>query len=115
MPQNLATLLYKAVERLVRAVDNSCRTQQEQQCVLNCIRLLTRILPYIFEDDEWRGFFWSSLPSENEHDDTATPLAQSLLNAICDLLVIFFCSPFFAKNVRINIFLIFSSFVQILR
>lgn len=88
-PQNLATLCYKAVERMVRAVDNSCRTQQEQQCVLNCIRLLTRILPYIFEDDEWRGFFWSSLPSGTEDD--ATPLAQSLLNAICDLL---FCPDF---------------------
>lgn len=30
-PANLATLCYKATERLVRAVDNSCRTQVEQQ------------------------------------------------------------------------------------
>lgn len=30
-PANLATLCYKATERLVRAVDNSCRTQAEQQ------------------------------------------------------------------------------------
>lgn len=30
-PQNLATLCYKAVEKLVRAVDNSCRTQHDQQ------------------------------------------------------------------------------------
>lgn len=29
-PANLATLCYKATERLVRAVDNSCRTQAEQ-------------------------------------------------------------------------------------
>lgn len=58
---------------------------------LNCIRLLNRILPYIFEDNEWKHFFWSSLPSGNEIDDTATPLAQSLLNAICDLL---FCPDF---------------------
>lgn len=29
-PSNLATLCYKAVEKLVKAVDNSCRTQQEQ-------------------------------------------------------------------------------------
>lgn len=29
-PANLATLCYKATERLVRAVDNSCRTQTEQ-------------------------------------------------------------------------------------
>lgn len=29
-PANLATLCYKAVEKLVRAVDNSCRTHHEQ-------------------------------------------------------------------------------------
>lgn len=30
--------------------------------VLNCSRLLTRVLPYIFEDPDWRGFFWSTVP-----------------------------------------------------
>lgn len=30
-PSNLATFCYKAVEKLVKAVDNSCRTQHEQQ------------------------------------------------------------------------------------
>ncbi|EFA08688.1 protein HID1 [Tribolium castaneum] len=90
-PSNLATLCYKAVEKLVKAVDSSCRTQHEQQTVLNCARLLTRILPYIFEDPEWRGFFWSSLPSQGEDEDESVPLAQSLLNAVCDLL---FCPDF---------------------
>ncbi|XP_018561098.1 protein HID1 isoform X2 [Anoplophora glabripennis] len=90
-PSNLATLCYKAVEKLVKAVDSSCRTQHEQQTVLNCTRLLTRILPYIFEDPEWKGFFWSSLPSQGEDDDESVPLAQSLLNAVCDLL---FCPDF---------------------
>lgn len=61
-------------------------------CVLalNCIRLLSRILPYLLEDDEWKNFFWSSLPSGNDVDDSATPLAQSLLNAICVSLCFFF-------------------------
>nr|XP_022916431.1 protein HID1 [Onthophagus taurus] len=90
-PSNLATLCYKAVEKLVKAVDNSCRTHHEQQTILNCVRLLTRILPYIFEDPEWKGFFWSSLPCQNEDDDESLPLAQSLLNAISDLL---FCPDF---------------------
>lgn len=81
-PQNLATLCYKATERLVKAVDSSCRTAAEQHTVLNCVRLLTRIIPYIFEDSEWKDFFWSALPSSNEKDEP-TPLAQSLLNAIC--------------------------------
>uniref|UniRef100_A0A2M4BD01 Protein HID1 n=1 Tax=Anopheles marajoara TaxID=58244 RepID=A0A2M4BD01_9DIPT len=109
MPSNLATLCYKATERMVRAVDNSCRTQAEQQTVLNCVRLLTRILPYIFEDAQWKDFFWSSLPSssngagEKEENDGggagggAVPLAQSLLNAICDLL---FCPDFSVVGYR---------------
>lgn len=80
-PENLATLCYKATERLVKAVDNSSRTVTDQQAVLNCVRLLTRTIPYIFEDPEWKDFFWSSLPG-NEKDDS-TPLAQSLINAIC--------------------------------
>lgn len=29
-PNNLATLVYKAVEKLVKVVDSSCRTQREQ-------------------------------------------------------------------------------------
>ena len=88
-PSNLATLCYKAVEKLVKAVDNSCRTQREQQTVLNCCRLLTRLLPYIFEDPDWKGFFWSSLPGKE--DEESIPLAHSLLNALCDLL---FCPDF---------------------
>ncbi|XP_018339178.1 PREDICTED: protein HID1 [Trachymyrmex septentrionalis] len=88
-PSNLATLCYKAVEKLVKAVDSSCRTQREHQIVLNCCRLLTRLLPYIFEDPDWKGFFWSSLPGKD--DEESLPLAHSLLNALCDLL---FCPDF---------------------
>uniref|UniRef100_A0A1A9WV26 Protein HID1 n=1 Tax=Glossina brevipalpis TaxID=37001 RepID=A0A1A9WV26_9MUSC len=122
-PANLATLCYKAVEKLAEAVDSSCRTQAEQQCVLNCVRLLIRIIPYIFEDEKWRDFFWSSLPaqdkqyisskekphlsaaveSEEGEDDRPSgqnqtvPLAQSLLNALCDLL---FCPDFTVTAAR---------------
>ncbi|XP_063972087.1 protein HID1 [Diachasmimorpha longicaudata] len=95
-PANLATLCYKAVEKLVKAVDNSCRTQREHQTVLNCCRLLTRLLPYIFEDPDWKGFFWSSLPGKEEEDESV-PLAHSLLNAICDLL---FCPDFTVASGR---------------
>jgi hypothetical protein len=30
--------------------------------VLNSVRLLTRLMPYIFEDPDWRNFFWSAIP-----------------------------------------------------
>ncbi|XP_063728858.1 protein HID1-like isoform X2 [Symsagittifera roscoffensis] len=100
-PSNLATLCYKAVERLVQSAESGCCSKNEQAATLNCVRLMTRILPYIFEDPDWRGFFWSSLPSSSDTrsrksndeqvEDETPPLAQSLLNALSDLL---FCPEF---------------------
>ncbi|RLV99323.1 hypothetical protein DV515_00009930 [Chloebia gouldiae] len=70
-PSNLATLCYKAVEKLVQGAESGCHTEKERQIVLNCCRLLTRILPYIFEDPDWRGFFWSTVPGAGRGGDTA--------------------------------------------
>ena len=56
------------------------------------MRVLTRLLPYIFEDSDWRGFFWSSgRPAGEEEAAESPPLAQTLLVALCDLL---FCPDF---------------------
>ncbi|XP_077413241.1 protein HID1 [Vanacampus margaritifer] len=103
-PSNLATLCYKAVEKLVQGADSGCPSEREKQVVLNCIRILTRILPYIFEDQDWRGFFWSTVPGagragaeELDDDEGARPLAESLLLAIADLL---FCPDFTVHSHR---------------
>nr|XP_006635244.1 PREDICTED: protein HID1 [Lepisosteus oculatus] len=102
-PSNLATLCYKAVEKLVQGADSGCPSEKEKQIVLNCTRLLTRILPYIFEDPDWRGFFWSTVPgagragADEGDDDNARPLAESLLLAIADLL---FCPDFTVQSHR---------------
>ncbi|KAM4524203.1 protein HID1-like isoform 2-T2 [Odontesthes bonariensis] len=98
-PSNLATLCYKAVERLVQCADSGCPSEKERQIVVNCTHLLSRILPYIFEDADWRGFFWSTVPgasragsADKDADETeARPLAELLLLAIADLL---FCPDF---------------------
>ena len=63
-PSNLATLCYKAVEKIVAAADASCRSHKDHVQVLNSIRLLTRLVPYMFEDPEWRDFFWTQ-PAAN--------------------------------------------------
>ncbi|CAJ0967963.1 unnamed protein product [Ranitomeya imitator] len=100
-PSNLATLCYKAVEKLVAGADSGCHSDNEKQMVLNCARLLTRVLPYIFEDPDWRGFFWSSVPGagrnqdEDDEEDGSRPLAESLLLAIADLL---FCPDFTVQS-----------------
>ncbi|XP_076725848.1 protein HID1 isoform X5 [Callospermophilus lateralis] len=102
-PSNLATLCYKAVEKLVQGAESGCHSEKEKQVVLNCSRLLTRVLPYIFEDPDWRGFFWSTVPGAGrggqgeEEDENARPLAESLLLAIADLL---FCPDFTVQSHR---------------
>ncbi|KAF7659054.1 hypothetical protein LDENG_00003910 [Lucifuga dentata] len=105
-PSNLATLCYKAVEKLVQAADSGCHSDKNRQIVLNCTRLLTRILPYIFEDADWRGFFWSTVPGagragrlDEDGEDEARPLAESLLLAIADLL---FCPDFTIQSHKKN-------------
>lgn len=52
----------QAVEKLVQGAESGCPTEKERQAVLNCARILGRVLPYIFEDQDWRGFFWSTVP-----------------------------------------------------
>lgn len=46
----------------MQGAESGCPTEKEKQVVLNCSRILSRILPYIFEDQDWRGFFWSTVP-----------------------------------------------------
>uniref|UniRef100_A0A671MAW7 Protein HID1-like n=1 Tax=Sinocyclocheilus anshuiensis TaxID=1608454 RepID=A0A671MAW7_9TELE len=100
-PSNLATLCYKAVEKLVQGAESGCPTEKEKQIVLNCTRMLSRALPYIFEDQDWRGFFWSTIPGAGRMDDMededegARPLAESLLLAVADLL---FCPDFTVQS-----------------
>ncbi|KAH7646049.1 hid-1-like protein [Dermatophagoides farinae] len=119
-PSNLSTLCYKAVEQLVRVTDTLCNTASQHRTVLTCSALLTRILPYLFEDSDWRQFFWTQFPlaestSVDENNSTLSssyhpynrplksdipgceilnkqiPLSHSLLLAIADLM---FCPDF---------------------
>ncbi|XP_015752844.1 PREDICTED: protein HID1-like [Acropora digitifera] len=97
-PSNLATLCYKCVEKLHNATLTGCSGPSEQLCVLNCVRLLTRFVPYIFEDPDWRGFFWSTVPGQDEEsfgegegEEARPPLAQTLLGSLADLC---FCPDF---------------------
>ena len=81
------------VEKLGRAVESSCRTSQDQQTVLNSARLLTRIIPFIFEDQDWNNFFWSRPDPAKE----GAQLARRLLSAVTDLM---FCPDFTVSSSR---------------
>ncbi|KAI6201050.1 hypothetical protein M3Y96_00800100 [Aphelenchoides besseyi] len=88
-PSNLSKLCYRAVEYLRKSRDAACPAADHKK-VLNCIRLLTRVIPFLFEDPEWRSYFWSPLPSDTP-TEKPIPMASVLLTVLSDLL---FCPEF---------------------
>ncbi|EGZ10568.1 hypothetical protein PHYSODRAFT_361636 [Phytophthora sojae] len=99
-PENLATLLRQAVSQIVQIVDTPVPKYYQQ--ALNCVRVLTRLVPFILEEggDEFvEELFWSvegqsgAKEGEEEEDETkeetqptAEPLAKQMLHAIMGLL-----------------------------
>uniref|UniRef100_A0A915PJJ9 Protein HID1 n=1 Tax=Setaria digitata TaxID=48799 RepID=A0A915PJJ9_9BILA len=94
-PNNLAALCYKTVDRITAACNSPSAIPPAK--VLNCVRLLTRVCPYLFEDSDWRGFFWSLPPAEENEQFPHQPLACTLISALTDLL---FCPEFTVSSLR---------------
>jgi hypothetical protein len=53
-------LCVKLVEKINEFSTCYYLTEKQQLTILNCTRLLTRLIPYIFEHNDWRSFFWST-------------------------------------------------------
>ena len=86
--------------------------------VLNCVRLLTRVIPFLLEDSNWRMIFWAPAnmtlattgPGEGGGSASSSPslsLGQMLLNSVGDLL---FCPDFTVmgkkkKNQPVGVFM----------
>ncbi|KAG2787666.1 hypothetical protein JG687_00013103 [Phytophthora cactorum] len=97
-PENLATMLKQAVSQIVQIVDTPVPKYYQQ--ALNCVRVLTRLVPFILEEggDEFvEELFWSvegeeGVKSGDEEDETkdettgAEPLAKQMIHAIMGLL-----------------------------
>ena len=81
------------VEKVTEAVDSSCRSTADHESVINSCRILTRMIPYIFEDSDWNNFFWSkpNLSKGSGENAGGQTLAKTLICAISDLL---FCPDF---------------------
>ncbi|KAF1774579.1 Hid-1/Ecm30 [Phytophthora cactorum] len=84
-PENLATMLKQAVSQIVQIVDTPVPKYYQQ--ALNCVRVLTRLVPFILEEggDEFvEELFWKD---ETKDETTgAEPLAKQMIHAIMGLL-----------------------------
>ncbi|GMF41350.1 unnamed protein product [Phytophthora fragariaefolia] len=96
-PENLATMLRQAVQQIVQIVDTPVPKYYQQ--ALNCVRVLTRLVPFILEEggDEFvEQLFWSvegaddqqqqQQDDDDEQPHAAEPLAKQMLHAIMGLL-----------------------------
>ncbi|CAK5129070.1 unnamed protein product [Meloidogyne enterolobii] len=59
--------------------------------IINCIRLLIRVIPFLFEESEWRAYFWAQMPEKEGNTENRPPLGSLLLNSLSHLL---FCPNF---------------------
>lgn len=66
------------------------KTSFLSRSAINCVRLLTRLLPYIFEEPEWRGFFWSDIPVG--HQNTTNGVRSRKQKRFMFLWICFSCS-----------------------
>lgn len=118
-PKNVETLIYTAVSRIDVLLGKSVRHDilaASATEILNCVRILTRLLPYIYEADhlqEWEDrFFWKSrkptwawdkkynrrgplfdgldpskgIPDGDEDKELGRPLGEQLLDLTTQLL-----------------------------
>jgi len=110
IPKNVATLIRKAVGKLFWATHTGIATSACQTQVLNAVLILTRLIPVVFEDPDWNGFFWTPFPMDDRmempvgHTQVAdprgvnfepvlafeitadTPLAHVLMSTLLDLM-----------------------------
>ena len=62
MPQNFAQLVVFCCEQLINCSTKTfCNTLSQQTIALNCCRLLIRIIPYIYEDEDFAKLLWSDI------------------------------------------------------
>ena len=61
-PKNLATLCRRAVLKLNAATNTGVANAEAQSQVSNVVRLLTRLIPFVYEDPAWDGFWWTPTP-----------------------------------------------------
>lgn len=95
-PKNLATMFRQAVSQLIQIVDTPMPKYYSQ--ATNCVRVLTRLVPFILEDchdDFVEELFWGPIHETPNSGDTASPssatttyepLAKQLIHAIMGLL-----------------------------
>uniref|UniRef100_A0AAF5DNA0 HID1 domain-containing protein n=1 Tax=Strongyloides stercoralis TaxID=6248 RepID=A0AAF5DNA0_STRER len=84
-PSNFSSIVYKAINVITKDTQNISINDHKK--ILNSIHFLTRIIPFMYECDEWKNFFWTY---ENETEPSQKPktIASNLVTALSNLLFV---------------------------
>lgn len=67
IPSNFAQLVIYSSEQLINCSTTTfCNTVSQQNVALNCCRLLIRIIPYVYEDEDFSKLLWSDINLEED-------------------------------------------------
>lgn len=96
-PKNLATLVRRSVLKLYNATKCKLKSGAGQVNVINTVRMLAMIIPIMFEDPAWDGFWTTPAPkgvvivipeetiATSKDPEPNMNLAQMLLSSLVDL------------------------------
>lgn len=76
MPHNFAQLIVFSSEQLINCSTTFCNTGSQQNIALNCCRLLVRILPYVYEDEDFSKLLWSETGLEENIEEKQSVLSR---------------------------------------
>uniref|UniRef100_A0A0N4ZBJ9 Protein HID1 n=1 Tax=Parastrongyloides trichosuri TaxID=131310 RepID=A0A0N4ZBJ9_PARTI len=84
-PSNFSAVVYKAIKVIT---DNSqFIPTTDHKKIINSIHFLTRIIPFMYENEEWRKYFWTT-EFDTEPGKSPKTIASKLLSALSDLLFV---------------------------
>lgn len=69
-PHNFAQLVIYCSEQLIYCSSKTfCNTVTQQNVALNCCRLLIRVMPYVYEDEDFSKLLWSDLELDDDEEN----------------------------------------------
>ncbi|CEF60160.1 Protein HID1 [Strongyloides ratti] len=84
-PTNFSVIVCKAIKVITKDTKNISINDHKK--ILNSIHFLTRIIPFMYESDEWKNFFWT-YEDETESSQKPKTIASNLVTALSNLLFV---------------------------
>uniref|UniRef100_A0A0N5BZ59 Protein HID1 n=1 Tax=Strongyloides papillosus TaxID=174720 RepID=A0A0N5BZ59_STREA len=84
-PANFSSIVCKAIKVITDDTQNISTNDHKK--IINSIHFLTRIIPFMYECDEWKNFFWT-IDNTTHTPEKQKTIAANLVSALSNLLFV---------------------------